>query len=226
MIHTETPSPPPVASLPQRVGRLAAFGPPPLIGGEDGAAYDELLARVSGAVQPADIFEDIWLRDVVDLVWEALRYRRLKVALMNIAAGGGLVRVLGPLLAAPDPDSEPDSEPASDPAAAETQPSGRELAARWVARDRDALAQVDQLFAESGLSMDVIMSQALSSKLDHVERIDRLIMAAEARRDAVLREIDRHRSSLALRLRRAAQQAEDAEFTVIEEGSVANGSFA
>jgi hypothetical protein len=42
------------ASLPERVGRLALFGPPPLLEGEDTAAYDELLARISGAVKPAD----------------------------------------------------------------------------------------------------------------------------------------------------------------------------
>jgi hypothetical protein len=49
------------------------FGPPPLLEGEETAAYDELLVRISGAVNPADIFEEIWVRDLVDLVWEALR---------------------------------------------------------------------------------------------------------------------------------------------------------
>jgi hypothetical protein len=28
--------------------------------GEDPAAYDELLARVSGAIKPSDILEEIW----------------------------------------------------------------------------------------------------------------------------------------------------------------------
>ena len=55
------------ASLPQRAGRLALFGPPPLLEGEDTAAYDDLLVRISGAVKPADIFEEIWIRDIVDL---------------------------------------------------------------------------------------------------------------------------------------------------------------
>jgi hypothetical protein len=35
-------------SLPERAGRLALLGPPPLFDGEDTAAYDELLARISG----------------------------------------------------------------------------------------------------------------------------------------------------------------------------------
>jgi len=49
-------------SPPQRAGRLALFGPPPLLEGEDTAAYDELLVQISGAVKPADILEEIWVR--------------------------------------------------------------------------------------------------------------------------------------------------------------------
>jgi hypothetical protein len=70
--------------------RLAALGPPPLIEGEDGAAYDELLLRISTAVKPADIIEDFWVRDITDLVWEAVRLRRLKVNLMKSTAYKGL----------------------------------------------------------------------------------------------------------------------------------------
>jgi hypothetical protein len=53
--------------------RLALFGSPPLLEGEDSAAYDDLLARVSGAVKPADVLEEIWVCDIVDLVWETFR---------------------------------------------------------------------------------------------------------------------------------------------------------
>ena len=80
------------ASLPEQVGRLALFGPPPLREGEDTAAYDELLARISGAVKPADIFEEIWVRDIVDLVWEVLRLRWLKANLMTATAYRGCSR--------------------------------------------------------------------------------------------------------------------------------------
>ena len=54
------------------------FGPPPLLEGEDPSAYDELLARISGAVKPADVLEEIWVSDVVNLTWEIFRWRRLK----------------------------------------------------------------------------------------------------------------------------------------------------
>jgi hypothetical protein len=76
IIKTEIAS----SNLPEPVGRLAWLGPPPLFEGEDAGAYDELLARISGAVKPTDIFEENWVGDIVDLVWEAVRLRRLKAS--------------------------------------------------------------------------------------------------------------------------------------------------
>ncbi len=65
---------------------LPPFGPAPLLKGEDAVAYDDLLARVSAGVKPADIIEEMWVRDVVDLTWEIVRYRRLKAAFINANA--------------------------------------------------------------------------------------------------------------------------------------------
>jgi hypothetical protein len=55
------------------------FGPAPLLDGEDTAHYDELHARVRAA---------IWCATPIDLTWEVLRLRRLKVALFNANADG------------------------------------------------------------------------------------------------------------------------------------------
>jgi hypothetical protein len=192
---SSTESPVKSASVPERVGRLDLFGPPPLIEGEDTAAYDELLIRISSCVKPVDIFEDIWARDIVDLVWEAFRLRRLKASLMTAARHKGLEKVLVPLLG---------EEDASD------------LAEDWARRNPSAIKKVDKLLASAGLTMDAVMAETLSARLDHIERIDRLIATAEGRRNVILREVDRHRAALSEALRRAAQQVEEAEFKVIE----------
>jgi hypothetical protein len=63
--------------------RLALFGPPLLLEGEDATAYDELLARVNAAVQPVNIIEEILINDFVFLEWEVLRGRRLKWSVMQ-----------------------------------------------------------------------------------------------------------------------------------------------
>jgi hypothetical protein len=80
---------------------LAFFAPPPLIEGEDTAAYDDLLARISGAIKPSDILEEIWVRDVVDLTWDAFRLRRLKAKLLTATAHEGMAATLRPLVDAP-----------------------------------------------------------------------------------------------------------------------------
>jgi hypothetical protein len=68
---------------PKPVARLALFGPPLLIEGEDAATYDELLARMLAAVKPVDVIEEMLIADVASLEWEVLRWRRLKTSLIR-----------------------------------------------------------------------------------------------------------------------------------------------
>ena len=83
---------PPPAS--KALSHLSIFGPLPLLEGEDAAAYDGLLARVSGAVKPSDIFEEIGEREIVDLIWESWRWRRCLTNLLTSATQ----KRLGPIL--------------------------------------------------------------------------------------------------------------------------------
>ena len=59
------------------------FGPPPLLEGEDAAAYDEFYGRVCAAVKPADIIDEMFIDDAVYLEWEVLRWRRSKSSWMR-----------------------------------------------------------------------------------------------------------------------------------------------
>ena len=72
--------------------------------------------------------------------------------------------------------------------------------------------KVKKLLASVGLTMDAVMARILAIKLEQIERIDRLIMSAKARRNAVLREVDLHRASVAQALRQPAHNIEDAQF--------------
>jgi hypothetical protein len=187
-------------------GRLAPFGPAPLLEGEDAAAYDELLTGISAAVKPADIFEDIWIHDIVGLQWELLRLRRLKVGLMSSTAHEGLTQVLLPLL---DAVEEVDFE-----ISAYARAKG--LAVDWARRKPRAIKQVDRILASADLTMDAVMARTLFGHLDRIERIEHMIAMTEARRNAVLREIDRHRTTLAHALRRTVEQIEDGGYQVLD----------
>src|SRR3954447_26489571 len=69
-----------------------------LIPGEDATLYDEFLARAREAIGPTDIVEHIWVKDIVDLVWEIGRWRRLRAATFAQAHGEVLRDALGDLL--------------------------------------------------------------------------------------------------------------------------------
>jgi hypothetical protein len=63
--------------------RLAVFGPPLLLEGEDAAAYDALCARICAAVKPVDTIEEIFVNGLIALQWEILRWRRLSWSLVR-----------------------------------------------------------------------------------------------------------------------------------------------
>jgi hypothetical protein len=177
-------------------GRSKPFGPPPLIEGDDRAAYEELLAQISAAVKPADIVEDIWVRDIVDLVWEIFRLRRLKVNLMAATASKGLQNMLEPF----------------------SFEEWQDLVEAWAARKPDAIARVNRMLASAGLAMDEFVLQSLCDNLDAIECIERMIAMAEARRNDALFEIERHRSMFAFTLQRTVQQVE-AEYQAVAANS-------
>src|SRR3954447_15703019 len=72
------------------------LGPPALLEGEDLAKYERLSGQVTAAVEPADVIEVFWVRDVVDLLWEVLRLRRLKASLLLASSASGLEQLLTP----------------------------------------------------------------------------------------------------------------------------------
>jgi len=125
------------------------FGPPPLVAGEDPAQYEAIRTQISAAVQPLDFLEEILVNDAVNLVWDARRFRRLMVNLLNEDDGKFLTKML-------------------------------------------------------------------ALRIETVERVDRMVAGAEARRNVAWREIDRHRATpLAAALRQAADEVLDAEFKEI-----------
>jgi hypothetical protein len=182
--------PPASPAAPTRMPRLALLGPRPLIDGEDGTNYDVILERISADVAPADFVEEIWVRNVVDLVWDSVRLRRLKSQLLQAAAHEGLQRLLASII---------------------NWSSADQLSRKWALGDEEAMGEVERLLGRAGLTFDAVMAQTLAARIDDVERIDRMIIIAEARRDAVLREIRSRRLAFGQALRRAGE-AIDAEF--------------
>jgi hypothetical protein len=68
-----------------RAGLLSFGVASPLLSTEETADYDELMAQITLAVQPADAVERIWVRDFAYYHWEAMRLRWLKTKYLNEA---------------------------------------------------------------------------------------------------------------------------------------------
>jgi hypothetical protein len=181
----------PIPSGAPRQQAVAFAGPAALLAGERAAGYDDLLARVTETLKPADVLEHIWVRDVVDLSWEVFRLRRIKVELMAAAAWEGMAKVLEPFVDMPE-------------AAAKS----------WARRD-PCVQMAEAVLADAGLTMDAVAARTFSVRIGDFERIARMTTAAEARRNAALHELDIHRASFALRLRRTLQTVEEIELRVI-----------
>ena len=181
-----------VRAVTERRPQRSLPGPPPLIPGEKRVDYQELERRIAAAVKPEGIIEEIWVRDVVDLTWDIQRMRRLKAEFLTSVQAQGVRHVLNQILRY------------------EEGPSA--LANEWDGRDPQAIKRVDDLLSAKGLSMDVAVARALASNIGPFERIDAMISNLEARRNAALRELERHRASFASALSRATDDVLDAEF--------------
>jgi len=154
---------------------------PLLLNGEDREAYDELLAAVIETVQPS----------------EALRQRRFKTAYIAANWQRALRATLYPLI--------------SYGLMGDLDDRAGMLAWKYTMGDQAAIAEVDKLLADANLTKEAVHAQAMAMHVETFATFERLIWAAEARRDASLREIEYHRAPFGQKLRRAIAQAEKAE---------------
>jgi hypothetical protein len=164
---------------------LILANPAAVATGEDAAVYDDLAARITGAVAPATIIEQLWVRDVIDLVWEVVRLRRYKASLLATRAYLGVEAVLKGL------------------GESHFFTKSRE----WAARMPTAIADVNAQLANAGLGSEAVAAATFAERIGEFERIEKLIADAERRRAAILREIELYRASLAARLREEAERA-------------------
>jgi|SRR3954469_23694651 hypothetical protein len=175
---------------------LAYFGSLPLLEGEDPAGYDALLARVSDAIRPTDILEEIWIQEIVALAWEAFRLRRARAAWLTATRSTGISNALRLVCSSDERDR---------------------LNGGYLRGDAAAMAAIDQRLVAAGVTPDIITARTIVSQWDLLERIDRMITTTELRRDAVLHEIERHRTSFAAALRAEIQaHAADADIDAVD----------
>ena len=147
--------------------RLAVFGQPLLLEGEDPAAYDQLLARICAAVKPVDIIDEIFIADAVFSEWDVLRLCRLKWSLIRALALVALEEFLGPKL-----DYDLYSEDLAHEVAnilqdnlPEDQAEDAQTLAREIAQDEaDAFDKVQKILGGIGLNIKRVRDEVRDNK--------------------------------------------------------------
>ena len=182
------------------VDRVVGIAPAPLLPGEREADYVNVIARVVAVARPRDAIEEFLTRDAIDLTWEILRLRRMKVGLLRASMGTGIESIMRGL--------------GYNPVAA------GELAAGWASGEKSAKNEVARALRKAQLTMEDVMAKTLEGEIDSFERFDRLLASSEGRRNNALREIDRHRAALGGAVRQAIDEVQDAEFRDVDTGEV------
>ena len=178
------------------------FAERPLLPGEDTEQYDELLRSIVQQVKPIDVIEAIWVKDIVDLIWEAKRLRRWRVQILAKARLGAVEELIRPAQRNADPMGIERSVGG---------PTADALAAGWVTNNEAEKKKVDALLQKRGLTATDVTAHSFLLNLPAIERIDRLVSMADQRRDALVREIERKRASFAQQVRTATVSVLDAD---------------
>lgn len=150
---------------------------------EDSDAYRQHYDRVLKTINPQDVFEEMWVQDIVDHSWEIRRLRYIKQSLLENALHRGLQEVLTPIMGA---------IPAMT------------LSKRWQAKDADAIEQVEALLSGAELDMGMVRAETVALRINEIEKIEHRIFSAEVRRDRAVRDIECHKFGFGERLKSEA----------------------
>jgi hypothetical protein len=166
-------------------------GPLPLMDAENPKSYQELLDQMSSMLGPQNILEEIWIREIAELTWDAFRLRRMKANGLSGAAHRAVQAAFEPLFGN----------------------EAKDTACGWLAGNQATVEAVEAAFSSAGGSMEETVARNVSPsqwEIEKADRIDRMIGRLEARRKAMLEQFERHREKPAIKLRRPPEREDSA----------------
>jgi hypothetical protein len=152
-------------------------GQPPALSTESTEAYNTMLLRIIESIWPRDFIERLFCRHIADSTWEIIRYTRHKMLLMERRHRQALDHRAQCMKVAAQ-KKQAITEPPTD-------------------ATRASLKEIEAVMLQSPTEFD--HADALERGIDYAERLDKLLNAATARRDDVLRQLERYRDGLSAR---------------------------
>jgi hypothetical protein len=179
-----------------RRNELALLPKLPLLITESADEFDALRDAFEREIKPQGIIEQMYVHDISLIVWEILRLRRCKVAIINSAFRSALQSLLKQLLRQPGQFGYHVGDEAE------------ALAQAWFT-DQEAKKQVSELLSQFDLDESAIEAEAIRSSFSDLELLDRMLTSLESRRDKALGCVAEYRASLGQQLRESADRIID-----------------
>jgi hypothetical protein len=167
--------------VPPEVARI--LGKPPVTRVEDRAAYDRLFADLAIEWEPRSITEWLHLKDLADLSWDVLRKRRAIADILDTS----LRAALQALLRSADPNFMLEPQQLLDFACN-------------ASRNADMTARLKYQLTRFGFDLESALGQAFLLRCDELEKLERMLASAEARRARAIRNFHDYRSMRSARL--------------------------
>src|ERR1700736_5854479 len=171
------------------------FGPPPVLRSESTQSYDEIMTRLMEGVAPRNFIQQIYIKELADCTWEMARYTRHKTLTMEARFKQRLkFQAQRQRVAAQSKDTLARG-PAEQAQEAATTPDDV----------LDGLVnEIDDMLLKPAAEIGHV--RALEVVLVKLERINKLLNAARARRNNILEQIEAYKAGLGQRLRRISDK--------------------
>jgi len=170
------------------------FGDPPLIGGERPEVYVEFFRFIAYDAAPTDTIGWLLVKDAVDLSWEIQRERRIKASIIESKRSLAFRQYEFSLIRAR---------------------CERELRYHESPDENEVNGEQEPQPVPMSEDNPAFLTAAYNDGSFDIDAIDRRIAFYEMRRNAVLREMERHSESLSRRTRDALEVL-DGEFSEAE----------
>ena len=180
------------------------FGPPPVLRSETTQSYDEIMTRLMEGFAPRNFIQQIYIKELADCTWEMARYTRHKTLIMEARFQQRLEFQRQRQRAAAQSKDTLAKGPAGQAREAATTPDDV----------LDGLVkEIDDILLKPAAELGHV--RALEVALVKLERINKLLNAARARRNNILEQIEAYKAGLGQRLRQISDKIIATESTAV-----------
>jgi hypothetical protein len=189
----------------RRRAQIVLLPQTPLLISESADEFDRIRDALDQEIEPRGIIEQMYVSDIACLIWEILRLRRCKAALINSQIHAALITVLTQILREPGQGGF------------EVEAEAKKLAYAWN-NNKVARRRVLKLLAQKQLDESAIEAEAIQKLSTEIEQLDRMLTSSESRRNKALRAISEYRGGLARQLGHSTDQLIDGNVLALDHG--------